>query len=85
MLSLRAHNKSQGVAQRTDAALCAHAGQVMFDPYAVTLTTVQLAEGIHVVPPREISNGVGISDNPPATMGCLSCLSDSFDFGDTQR
>lgn len=65
-----------------------HAGQVMFDPYAGALTSVQLPEGTNVAPPKaggSPQNGAGAPGNPPAVMGCLSVLADTFDFGNSQR
>ncbi len=58
------------------------AGQLMFDPYAMAVTRVQLAEGVNVVPPKK---DAGLPSNPPATMGCLVSLVEGFDFGDSQR
>ena len=66
------------------------AGQVMFDPYAAALTTVQLPEGTNVVPPKADAAGNGngatpAGSNPPATMGCLCALAETFDWGASQR
>ncbi|CAL8460737.1 g268 [Coccomyxa elongata] len=57
-------------------------GQLMFDPYAATLASVQLAEGVNVVPPKKAA---GLPSNPPATMGCLVSLVEEFDFGSSKR
>ena len=69
--------------------LALRAGQVMFDPYARALTAVQLPEGTNVAPPKagggSPQNGAGAPGNPPATMGCLSVLADTFDWGASQR
>ena len=40
------------------------AGQVMFDPYAAALTTVQLPEGTNVVPPKADAAGNGNGATP---------------------
>ena len=61
------------------------AGQVMFDPYAAVLVSVQLQEGYNVVPPREGQNGAPYTNNPPALAGSLSVLLEDFDFGSSQR
>ena len=61
------------------------AGQVMFDPYAAAVASVQLQEGYNVVPPREGQNGAAYRNNPPAMMGCLALLLDDFDFASSQR
>ncbi len=61
------------------------AGQVMFDPYAAALVSVQLQEGYNVVPPREGQNGAAYVNNPPALTGSLSSLLEDFDFGTSQR
>lgn len=54
----------------------------MFDPYAATLASVQLAEGVNVVPPKKAA---GLPSNPPAMMGCLVSLVEEFDFGSSKR
>ena len=54
----------------------------MFDPYAAIVASVQLAEGVNVVPPKKAA---GLPSNPPATMGCLVSLVEEFDFGSSER
>jgi hypothetical protein len=54
----------------------------MFDPYAAALASVQLAEGVNVVPPKKAA---GLPSNPPATMGCLIPLVETVDFGNSHR
>jgi len=56
------------------------AGQVMLDPYAPVAVKVSLPEGMNVPPPSKGLAPVDPQTNPPALMGCLSSLVDSFDW-----
>ena len=61
------------------------AGQVMLDPYAAVAAKIQLPDSMNVPPPRKgLAPTIGQS-NPPALLGCLSALLDSFDWGGTRR
>ena len=64
---------------------CNPAGQVMLDPYAAVAAKVQLPDSMNVPPPRKgLAPTIGQS-NPPALLGCLSALLDSFDWEGTRR
>lgn len=57
----------------------------MLDPYAAVATSIHLPAGVNVPPPKkglpsEASNGA----QPPAYLGCLAFLQDSFDWQGTK-
>ena len=61
------------------------AGQVMLDPYAPIATKVLLPNGVNVPPPKKGLPQSSLQSNPPAMMGCLASLLESFDWGASKR
>lgn len=58
----------------------------MLDPYAPVATAVLFPEGVNVPPPKKgLKAETTAGANPPALVGCLSFLVDSFDWEASER
>lgn len=57
----------------------------MLDPYAPIATKVLLPNGVNVPPPKKGLPQSTSQSNPPAMMGCLASLQDTFDWGTSKR